>query len=178
MPILLRVVLFSLCLTLLFTGFANLLPQIEGEAEAPLAISTEDEPLRVAAGEQLFNGKGSCALCHNSMGRAPDLLAMDVVASASAQVSDPAYGGLATTAPAYLYESMVAPSVFVVPGYGIKGSAPPKSPMPDVSAAPISLTEQEMGAIIAYLQAKDGYRVTPWIVPEALKALRLGEMQE
>ncbi|RRJ85036.1 hypothetical protein [Aestuariirhabdus litorea] len=160
MPILLRVVIFSLCLTLLFTAFTNLLPQIEGEAEAPLAMIDNDEAARIAAGEQLFNGKGSCALCHNAMDRAPDLMAVDVIQLSLERLREPGYGGMATSAEEYLFESMVRPSAFVVAGYGVKGSEPQLSPMPDVSEPPISLSLEEISAVIAFLQAKDGYPVS------------------
>ena len=52
---------------------------------------------------------------------------------------------------------MVAPSKFVVRRYGKEGDP---SPMPVIDKAPIGLSKIEMGAIIAFLQAKDGGKVT------------------
>ena len=47
-----------------------------------------------------------------------------------------------------------------VKGFGKKGSNDTESPMPAVNKAPIQLSDVEMDAIIAFLQAKDGGDVT------------------
>jgi hypothetical protein len=77
---LLKVVLFSISLTLVFTLVTNLLPQVEGEApveqEIDLGALTMDS--FVALGESTFSGKGTCTLCHNNMGRAPDILQLNM----------------------------------------------------------------------------------------------------
>ena len=80
-PVLLKVLGFSLALALLFTLIANTLPQIEGEAPADevLDIGALDMDAFVTLGEMLFKGKGTCTLCHNNLGRAPDLLTFDVI---------------------------------------------------------------------------------------------------
>ncbi len=52
---------------------------------------------------------------------------------------------------------MVEPSKYVVPGYSKPGEP---SPMPIIDKAPISLSDIEMGAIVAFLQAKDGTQPT------------------
>ncbi len=160
--VLLRVLLFSLLLTLVFTLTANLLPQVEGEApvdrEIDLAALTLDG--FVALGETIFKGKGTCTLCHNDMGRAPDILAIDMVETAKEHLADPRYRGQATTVTEYLHESLVDPSVYVVRGYGKKGSNDTISPMPAVDKAPIQLNEVEMNAVIAFMEAKDGHEVS------------------
>jgi cytochrome c2 len=159
--VLARVLLFSLTLTLVFTLVANLLPQVEGEApvekEIDLGALTMDS--FVALGESIFKGKGTCTLCHNSMGRAPDILVMNMVEIARERLADPRYQGKAETVEEYLHESMVEPSIYVVKGFGKKGSNDTVSPMPVVDKPPIQLSEVEMNAVIAFLEAKDGNEV-------------------
>ncbi len=160
--ILVRVVGFSVALTLIFALVANLLPQVQGEApkeeEVDLGELTMDD--FVALGERIFKGKGTCTLCHNDRGRAPDLLALNVVATAEKRLRDERYQGAAGDAPAYLRESMVEPGTYVVKGFGKKGTHDTESPMPAVDKPPIQLSEVELDAVIAFLQAKDGNEVT------------------
>lgn len=160
---------FSLALALLFTLVANLLPQVEGEApvdqEVDLGALTMDS--YVALGETLFSGKGTCALCHNDLGRAPDILAINMVEVANQHLQDERYKGSATDAESYLHESLVDPGIYVVKDYGKKGSNDTISPMPAVDKSPIELSEIEINAIIAFMQAKDGYDVTVPLPTEA-----------
>jgi len=160
---------FSLGLALLFTLVANLLPQVEGEA--PVEQKVDLGALTVASyaalGETLFSGKGTCTLCHNDLGRAPDILAIDIVSVANEHLKDERYKGAATDAESYLHESMVDPGIYVVKGFGKKGSNDTISPMPAVDKPPIELSEMEINAIIAFLQSKDGHEVTVPLPTEA-----------
>ena len=167
--VLLRVVLFSLSLTLLFTLVANLLPQIEGEAPIETEIDLGDLSMDdfVALGESIFSGKGTCTLCHNNLGRAPDILQLDMVETSRQRLADERYQGSASGVVDYLRESMLNPGIFVVKGYGQKGSNDTESPMPVVNKAPILLNDIEIDAIIAFMQAKDGNEVTVSL-PEGL----------
>ncbi len=162
MSVLGRTIGFSVLLTLVFTLVANLLPQVEGEApeEKSIDLGSLTVDSFIALGESLFHGKGTCTLCHNDMGRAPDLLALDVVQVAGKHLVDERYQGKATDVVEYLHESMVEPGAYVVRGYGKKGSNDTESPMPAVDKPPIQLSAVEMDAIIAFLQAKDGHEVT------------------
>ncbi|MFQ5535268.1 MAG: hypothetical protein ACE5EM_10670 [Sphingomonadales bacterium] len=167
---------FSLALTLAFTGIANILPQVEGEAPKEIKVElgslTMDSFIQM--GQDLFNGKGTCNLCHNSLGRAPDIPALNMVDTAEERLADSRYKGEATDAESYLLESMAAPSAFVVEGFGKKGSNDTVSPMPNVAKAPTELSETEMSAIIAYLQAKNGNEVTV-ALPTAEEDVELGD---
>lgn len=163
MSTLTRVLIFGLALTLVFTAVANYLPQVEGErpaAEEALDLGALTMDAYVALGERLVKGKGTCTLCHNNLGRAPDLLAENVVASARQRLADPGYRGTAADAEGYLRESMLEPSAYVVPGFGKKGSNDTLSPMPAIDRAPIELSALEIGAVVAFLQAKDGNEIT------------------
>lgn len=168
-PVLAKALVFSLGLALLFTLVANILPQVEGEApvseEVDLGALTMDS--FVALGESVFKGKGTCTLCHNNLGRAPDLLAMNAVDTAIERLADLSYEGTAGDAEGYLRESMIAPGAYVVKGFGKKGTSDTESPMPSVDKPPIELSTVEMDAVIAFMQAKDGNPVTVALPSEA-----------
>lgn len=162
MPNLLKVLGFSLTLALFFTLVTHLLPQVEGEAPPEEAVDLSKMTMSdfVALGESVFKGKGTCTLCHNEMGRAPNILAEDVVAAAKQRMADGRYHGAAHDAEGYIRESMLEPSKYVVAGFGQKGSNDTESPMPEVDKAPIGLSASEMDAVIAFLESKDGNPVT------------------
>jgi mono/diheme cytochrome c family protein len=162
MPTIVKVLAFSLGLALIFTGITNLLPQIEGQApediEVDLGALTMDS--FILMGERLYNNKGTCTLCHNDMGRAPDMLALEMNEISRQRMADEHYQGSATDSAGYILESMIDPGVYVVKGFGKKGTNDSESPMPAVNKAPIQLNDVEMDAITAFLQAKDGGDVT------------------
>lgn len=162
--LLLKVLGFCLFLILVFTLVANTLPQIEGEApvEKELDIGALTMDSFVALGEELFSGKGTCTLCHKPppLGRAPDVQAINMVEVSIQHLADSRYQGEAKDAEAYIRESLLEPSIYVVKGWGQKGSNDTVSPMPAVNKAPIELSEVEIDAVIAYLQSKDGNEIT------------------
>jgi mono/diheme cytochrome c family protein len=97
------------------------------------------------------------------------MLVMNMVATSLERIKDDRYQGKAITAEDYLRESMLEPGAYVVKGFGKKGSNDTISPMPIVNKAPIQLSDIEVDALIAYMQAKDGNEVTialPAKVPE------------
>ena len=163
-----RVMGFSVALLLFYMGFSHILPQVEPDTSAPVEISTDglDMPAMIALGESLFTGKGTCTLCHNSMGRAPDTLAMDMAAVYPERLADPRYKGVsagkdgAKAIEAYILESMKEPSAFVVSGFGKKGTNDTVSTMPTVDKAPIELSTVEMNAVTAFLQNLAGIEPT------------------
>ncbi len=176
-----RVIGFSVLVLLSYTMFANILPQVQSnppEDEAPVAAGDMNMATMIAWGERLFDGKGTCTLCHNDLGRAPDLLDMDLRTAFDERLTDPRYDGEAKGqtgaegVETYLRESFVDPSVYVVAGFGKKGSNDTISPMPDVSGAPISLSVAEINAVIAFLQSDAGYDAT---VPLPVDAEGVGE---
>ncbi len=159
-----KVLGFCLGLTLVFTLVTTLLPQVEGEAptEQKVDLSSMTMDDFVLLGENLFNNKGTCTLCHKPapLGRAPDVQGTNMVAVSIERLADERYKGEAKDAADYIRESMVDPGKYVVVGWGKKGSNDTQSPMPAVNKAPIELSNMEIDAIIAYLQAKDGNEVT------------------
>ena len=176
MKVLIKTLGFSLALMLIFTGVTYLLPQMKGEApqdtDVDVVALTMDSFIDL--GEDLYLGRGTCTLCHNDLGRAPDLLALNVVSASLKRIGDPLYQGDATDAAGYLRESMLDPNVFVVSGFGKKGSNDTESPMPAIDKPPIQLSDVGISAIIAFLQAKDGNPVTvalPAQTPTSLVAV-------
>ena len=116
MNVLIRTVGFSLALMLIFTAVTYVLPQMKGEAPEDTAVDVAALTMDsfIALGEDLFLGKGACALCHNNLDRAPDLLALNVVDTSLDRIGDPLYQGEAVDAADYLRESMLDPNIFVV----------------------------------------------------------------
>ena len=167
--VLLKVLVFSLSLALVFTLVANTLPQVEGEApqETEIELGALTMESFIALGDATFSGKGTCTLCHNNLGRAPDILALNMVETAAERLKDPRYAGEAKDTEAYLRESLVAPDAYVVSGFGKKGTNDTESPMPAVDKAPIQLSPVETDAVIAFMQAKDGNEVTVALPSEA-----------
>lgn len=153
---------FCVALIFVFASVTYVLPQIKGEApeEETVDVGALTMDTFVAMGEKLYRGKGTCTLCHNSLGRAPDLLTYDVATVSEQRLKDARYAGKADDVESYLRESMQLPSAFVVEGFGKKGSNDSESPMPAVDQPPIQLSELEIDAIIAFLQKKDGNPVT------------------
>ncbi|PHQ98809.1 MAG: hypothetical protein COB39_07285 [Marinosulfonomonas sp.] len=163
-----RVIGFSVALLLFYMGFGHILPQVEPDKSAPVEVSTAglDMDGMIALGDKLFSGKGTCTLCHNDMGRAPDTLVMDMAATYPERLMDARYKGVssgkegAKAIEAYILESMTDPTAFVVEGYGQKGSNDTISPMPAADKAPIELTVVEMNAVTAFLQDLAGLTPT------------------
>lgn len=163
-----RIILFSVVLLAFYALFAHTLPQVQPDLSEPVEISTEgmDMAGMIALGETLFSGKGTCTLCHNNLGRAPDLLEMDLADEFAQRLADPLYTGVAAGTEGaqatadYIHESMVDPSAYVVAGFGKKGTNDTESPMPVVTAAPIELNDVEMNAVTAFLQDRAGMMPT------------------
>ena len=147
---LIKIVLLTVLTTLFYWYVGQQVPQKEThppettEIRASMSI---DE--MVAAGQEVFSGKGTCTLCHTigSPGnRAPDLAGV----GGRASVTRSGYSDLD-----YLAESLYEPLVHVVDGYN-----PIMTP---ANKAPINLTELEILAVIAYLQSMGG---TPSVTPD------------
>jgi mono/diheme cytochrome c family protein len=162
MNILIKTLGFSLALILTFTAVSYVLPQMKGEApvEKEMDVGALTMDSFIAMGKDLYQGKGTCTLCHNQLGRAPDLLALNVEKTSLERLADSRYRGKAKNPEGYLRESMLEPNIYVVKGFGKKGTNDAESPMPAIDKPPAQLSQVEIDAIIAYLQHKDGNQVT------------------
>lgn len=162
MNVLIKVLSFSLALILVFTIVSFVLPQMRGEAPVDIEVDVSALTMDsfIALGKDIYQGKGTCTLCHNKLGRAPDLLAFNVEKKSLQRIADSRYKGKAKDVESYLRESMLDPDIYVVTGFGKKGSNDTKSPMLAIDKPPAQLSVIEINAIIAYLQNKDGNKVT------------------
>ncbi len=158
----LKVIFFALLIIGFFDGFSNFgIPMIEPApppSQEKLDLSSMTMDQFVALGDKILNGKGTCKLCHNELGRAPML--EQIVTNAPKRLDDPDYKGEATDLQSYIFESMTIPSAYVVKGFGKKGTNDTVSPMPVISGGSIGLGEAEIAAVIAYLQDSGGAEVT------------------
>jgi len=168
-----KVVAFGLLTIGFFTLFSNFgIPQLEpapppADEELDLSAMTMED--FVALGDRIFNGKGTCTLCHNPVGgRAP--LLDNAAATIRDRLRNPGYGGQAETLYEYVRESMLEPSAYVVPGFGKAGTNDTESPMPAASGGSARLAEAETLAVIAYLQDRWGLDITVEIPADAAEA--------
>jgi mono/diheme cytochrome c family protein len=165
----LNVMLFALEATLVYTIVGALVPQIESRPQAELQLSPDATPEQlVKAGEQLFYGKGTCALCHSidpsEAARCPQLgagaLGPAIGVRAEERVKEAGYKGKAKDGAEYLIESLTHPQDYLVQGF------PPI--MPVINKPPIGLNNDEIAAVAAFLQNIQGGKVT--VTPQLVAA--------
>lgn len=121
-----------------YTGVANMIPQVESAVPEEITLGADATPEQlVAAGEQVYGGSGGCTACHGLGTRAPDLIG--VIGSVCAErVPD-------QSCKEYLHESLVNPTAYVVDGF--------QPIMPDMSR---TLSSAEIWSLVAYLETQGG----------------------
>jgi mono/diheme cytochrome c family protein len=143
-PVALKLAALALGSTAFYTWVGQLVPQKEVlppvVVEMSQDMTTED---LVEIGQEIFDGKGLCSTCH-TIGRSgalrfPDLDGIAVRAADRVPEMD---------ALEYLAQSLYEPNAYVVPGFN--------PGMPDISKPPIELSDDEIKAVIAYLQTLGG----------------------
>jgi cytochrome c2 len=144
LPVSVKVGVFSVAIMGGYTYFANSIPQIESKPPQELSLEGGNvTPAQlVKAGEEIYQTKGTCEICHRigqKGTRAPDLAG---VGGRAAKVKS----GMSATQ--YLLESLINPGAFIVEGY------PPI--MPAVDKPPIALNRSEVWALTAFLQSLGG----------------------
>lgn len=158
-----KVIVFSVLVIFSYSLFANeYIPPINPSpppVEEVLDLGAMTMEQFIALGEKVYNGKGTCTLCHNPVVKRAPLLE-SVAAAVTERLKDPRYKGSAKNSGEYIMESMVKPSAYVVAGFGVTGTNDTQSPMPDVSTGAIGLNEVEIKAVAAYLQNLGGAEVT------------------
>jgi cytochrome c oxidase subunit II len=135
--------LVTLAVTGYYTYFGQMVPQKEVHPPKTVEVSGDMTSQQLAElGKKIFEGKGTCTACHKmsgGSGRFPDVGNV---------------GGLAgsrnpgMTDIEYLAESLYDPNGFILEGFN--------PGMPEVSKPPIDLTDDEIKAVIAYLQSLGG----------------------
>lgn len=143
-PITLQIVLLTVGLTAFYGMVGQSVPQKEVQPPEVIEIAEDISAAEmVEIGKGIFDGKGICVTCH-TIGKSGALRFPDLDGIASRSATRKA----GFTAVEYLAESLYEPDIFIVDGF---------SPgMPAINKPPIGLTDQEIIAVIAYLQTLGG----------------------
>ncbi len=163
-----RTVVFVLMMLGVFVYIGALVTAISGGGGTVAAA----EGVNPEAGEAIYWGKGKCSTCHslgergsavrgpnhsNMCGKAGDERVAERQAQGAANIQ---------TATDYLVESIAQPQAYIVAGYS--------GAMPKVYLPPVSLTADEIRAVIMYMQAQgcepDAAAIN--LPPEILNAAR------
>ena len=127
----------------LYTWLANAIPQLESVVPEDVSFSSDVTPEElVAAGEDLFIGGGGCTTCHGLATRAPNIRTDNNGEGAIGQRCGDRVAG--SDCKAYLLESIIDPTAFVVEGFE-----------PMVFQARV-LSQSQIWALVAYLQDQGG----------------------
>lgn len=122
----------------LYTGIANVIPQVQSEVPERVEIGTDvtTEEL-VVIGEEIYHGAGGCETCHGLGTRAPTLLG-EIGRRCDERVTE-------MSCKEYLHASLVDPAAFVVEGF--------QPIMPNIQA---QLSGGQIWALVAFLQSQGG----------------------
>lgn len=116
------------------------LPPEEGKINFAEVKTKED---LVSLGQKIFFGKGQCALCHSighsETARCPNLEGIGAKLSRE-----------------FIYESLTNPSAFIYKQYEFSPAKSFAAQMPQINKPPIGLSENEMLAVIAFVQSTGG----------------------
>lgn len=154
-PVPLKIGALVLVSTALYTYIGQMVPQKEVlppvQAKIDKSMTTED---LVVVGQDIANGSGICFTCH-TLGQSGSLRFPDLDGiAARAETRIEGMTGLE-----YLAQSMYDPDVYIVEGFN--------PGMPAIHKPPIGLTDDEILAVLAYLQSLGG---TPTVTLETTYA--------
>ena len=143
-PIPLRILGLTVATTAFYTLVGQLVPQkeVHPPKEAELKKDMTSDQI-VKAGQEIFEGKGLCTTCH-TLGKSGALRFPDLGGIGSRAASRKP--GMSDVE--YLAESIYDPNLYIVPGFN--------PGMPVINKPPIGLSDQEILAVIAYLQSLGG----------------------
>ena len=168
--------IFTLVVVLLFVGIGELVTQISGEANRPRGGAAVAGEVTPEAGEALFWGRGKCSTCHAISGRGSSIrgpdqgdrgpLGLAIGKRAEERARERTRTtSRAVTATDYLVESLIDPGAYVVNGF--------KNEMPNPLLPPISLTPDEVRAVVLYLQTLGGTAdATAIRIPDTARVVR------
>ncbi|MFQ5631114.1 MAG: c-type cytochrome, partial [bacterium] len=139
-----NIFLFTILVTAFYNYVGQVVPQKETYPPEDISISenlSTDEMVEI--GREIVGGKGTCLTCHtigaSTAGRFPDLANIGINAASRKQ---------GMSAVEYIAESMYEPNAYISEGF-LPG-------MPFISKPPISLNDQEILTIIAYMESLGG----------------------
>ncbi len=143
----LKVFAFNVVVIAFFLYVGNSIPQLRQDPPQELVLAA-DAPAEdfIKAGQDIFYGKGTCALCHEigkKGERCPDLAG--VGARAETRIKEEVYKGKAINGAEYIVESLQDPTIYVVEGY--------QPSMPPVGR---QLSDLEVVAVVSFLQSQGG----------------------
>jgi mono/diheme cytochrome c family protein len=143
-PVPLKIGALTVATTAFYTLVGQLVPQKEvlppKETVLPKEMSQED---MVKAGRQIMEGKGLCFTCHTIGNKGP--LRFPDLAGVGERATH-RVPGLSDVD--YFAQTLYDPNAFIVPGFN--------PGMPTINKPPIGLSDQEILAVIAYLQSLGG----------------------
>jgi mono/diheme cytochrome c family protein len=150
-PVVLKIAALAIGTTAFYTYVGQLVPQKEVHPPAEVQISRDMTPDQLRkVGLEVMNGKGLCFTCH-TVGKSGALRFPDldgIGARAATRIP-----GMSDTD--YLAQSLYEPDKFIVEGFN--------PGMPVISKPPIGLSDDEIRAVVAYLQSLGG---TPTVTTE------------
>jgi len=154
-PVPLKIAAVVLGATGLYTYIGQLVPQKEVQPPQETVLAATMTPDDLAqVGFQIASSKGLCFTCH-TVGKSGSLRFPDLDGVATrAETRIPGVSGLT-----YMARSIYHPSEFIVPGFN--------PGMPVIDKPPIGLTDQEIIAVLDYLQSLGG---TPSVTLDTTKA--------
>jgi len=144
-PVIVKIAGLTLGATAFYTWVGQLVPQKEVQPPKVVEIAQDvstDQMVKI--GDQIFHGKGLCSTCHVIGGggaalRFPDLDGVAVRAGKRVP-------GL--TQLQYFAQTLYRPNAYIVPGFN--------PGMPEIDKPPVGLTDDEIKAVIAFLQTQGG----------------------
>jgi mono/diheme cytochrome c family protein len=144
-PIVFKIAAVAVLATGFYTYVGQLVPQKEvlPPVETKMAATMTTAEL-VATGKTVVEGKGSCLTCH-TIGRTSGPFRFPDLAGVGERAAHrvPGFNDIQ-----YFAQTLYQPNVYIVPGF---------SPgMPTINKPPIGLTDDEIKAVIAYLQSLGG----------------------
>lgn len=143
-PVGLKIAVLTLGATVFYTYVGQLVPQKEVHPPQETKIAADLSPQEMAElGREIMEGKGLCLTCH-SIGKSGALRFPDL-AGIGGRAANRMPG---LSAEQYLLQSLYEPEAYIVPGF--------TSGMPVIDKPPIGLTDQEILAVVAYLQSMGG----------------------
>jgi len=143
-PVSLRIAALAIATTAFYTYVGQLVPQKEVHPPAEVVMNKDMKPEEMAkVGREIMDGKGLCFTCH-TIGKKGPLRFPDLEGIATRAGNR--VPGLSDVE--YMAQSMYEPNHYIVPGFN--------PGMPVISKPPIGLTDDEILAVIAYLQTLGG----------------------
>ena len=142
----LKIILFVATVLLFFAYIGYSIPSRPSlppeEEKFDLAlIKTKNDLVQI--GQKIFFGKGQCALCHSigpsETARCPNLEGVGAKLSRE-----------------FIYESLTKPQAYTYMQYEFSPAKPFAAKMPAINKPPIGLNENELLAVIAFLQSQGG----------------------